>query len=485
MQQRAQDQHRARGWTRAGRSSPPPVIDPTGATRLRLLIDARTTYRHGPSALAARQQERLAELVAFARDRSPFYHQLYAGLPQRVTDPTQLPVTTKSELMSHFEEVLTDRRITRESVEAFVADPARIGHDYLGAYSVASTSGTTGRRGLFLLDQGTLRVAQTIVVRMLGSWLNARDLVRIAARGARMAMVFATGGHYASAVAAAKLASTQRGSRRVRVFGVHTPLPELVAGLNAFRPAVLTPYATTGVLLAAEQQAGRLHIQPALVTLSAEGIDPAQQQRIASVFGAKVGNSYAATECPFLSYSCPAGWLHLNSDWAILEPVEADYRPTSPGQLSHTVLVTNLANRVQPILRYDLGDRVLMQPHPCPCGSPLPGLRVQGRTADLLRFPTPDGTEVRITSLTLSALLDRLPTLELAQLVQTAPTTVRVRLRPAPGITPDQAWEQVAAELEHLFRTHQVDLTLERAEEAPAPSPGGKYRLVHPLPSVD
>ena len=66
-----------------------------------------------------------------------------------------------------------------------------------------------------------------------------------------------------------------------------------------------------------------------------------------------------------------------------------------------------------------------------------------------------------------------------------ATLTVRVRLRPALGVTPDQAWEQVAAELEHLFRTHQVYLTLERAEEAPAPSLGGKYRLVHPLPSVD
>ena len=42
----------------------------------------------------------------------------------------------------------------------------------------------------------------------------------------------------------------------------------------------------------------------------------------------------------------------------ILEPVDRDYRPTPPGELSHTVLLTNLANAVQPIIRYDLGDSV-------------------------------------------------------------------------------------------------------------------------------
>ena len=42
---------------------------------------------------------------------------------------------------------------------------------------------------------------------------------------------------------------------------------------------------------------------------------------------------------------------------------------------------STLANRVQPILRYDLGDSILQRPSPCPCGDPLPAMRVQGRTA--------------------------------------------------------------------------------------------------------
>src|SRR5688572_25116999 len=80
-------------------------------------------------------------------------------------------------------------------------------------------------------------------------------------------------------------------------------------------------------LLAGEQEAGRLRIRPVLLVLSAEGLPTGEYNRIANAFGAKVRHSYAATECPFLSYSCEHGWLHVNSDWVVLEPVDADHRP--------------------------------------------------------------------------------------------------------------------------------------------------------------
>lgn len=57
---------------------------------------------------------------------------------------------------------------------------------------------------------------------------------------------------------------------------------------------------------------------------------------------------------------CRRGRLHVNSDWFILEPIDAAGRPTPPGERSDSVLVTNLANRVQPVIRYDLGDSVVM-----------------------------------------------------------------------------------------------------------------------------
>lgn len=235
-----------------------------------------------------------------------------------------------------------------------------------------------------------MAVSAMMALRMVGDWLSTRDLVRIVSPGGRMSMVMATGGHFASAVAAARM-SKGWGGRLIQVLSATEPLPDLVARLNAVHPAVVAPYASMAALLAGEQEAGRLRIAPVLMALAAEGLPLSDYRKTADVFGAKVGNSYAATECTFLSYSCEHDWLHVNADWAILEPVDADLRPAPPGTPSHTVLLSNLANRVQPILRYDLGDSVLARPDPCPCGNPLPAIRVQGRSGEILSFAGEDG----------------------------------------------------------------------------------------------
>ncbi|SDM87734.1 hypothetical protein SAMN04488074_12874 [Lentzea albidocapillata subsp. violacea] len=237
-----------------------------------------------------------------------------------------------------------------------------------------------------------------------------------------------------------------------------------------------------GTLLATEQQAGRLHIDPALVILSAEGLPSGEYDRIATAFGTKVRHGYAANECTFLSYSCHHGWLHVNSDWAILEPVDADHQPVPPGERSHTALLTNLANRTQPILRYDLGDAVQLRPAPCPCGNPLPAIHVQGRTADLLTFPARGGEPVTIAPLALSLALERLSGVELFQIVQTTPTNLGIRLHTTYGADPHQVWQAVHTELTRLLTDHKLDhVTVTHAGEPPQQTSGGKYRTVTPL----
>lgn len=445
-----------------------------------LLNDTRKARKQGLDAIKQRQRARLAEMVAFARANSLYYRELYQNLPERVEDPRLLPVTSKKKLMLSFNDWVTDHEVTIEKTRAFVDNPALIGEPFLGKYTVTTTSGTTGTRGIFLLDDRSLAVASVLAFRMLSAWLEARDVIRILAGGARMAMVNATGGHFASAVAATRL--RRRRGKAIQVFPVHMPLPEMVAELNRFRPVIIAPYASMGVLLASEQETGRLHINPVLMVLSAEGLPAREYDRIAKVFNTKVRHSYAATECPFLSYVCEHGWLHVNSDWAVLEAVDTDYHPVPPGKQSHTVLVSNLANRIQPILRYDLGDSVLLRPDPCPCGNPLPAIRVQGRTADMLTFPNDHGKSITIPPLVFVTLVDRVPGIDIVQIVQTTPTNLRIRLRHAAGADQDRVWRAVYNEITHMLAENKLDhVTVEHAEELPEQSPGGKFRKIIPL----
>ncbi len=146
------------------------------------------------------------------------------------------------------------------------------------------------------------------------------------------------------------------------------------------------------------------------------------------------------------------------------------------------MLVSNLANRLQPILRYDLGDSILQRPGPCPCGDPLPAIRVQGRTADVLTFPAEHGGRISIAPLALSALFDRTPEVELFQVVQTKPACLRIRLRPRPDVESDRLWQAVHDELSRLLAEHHLGhVAIEHADEPPQQSPGGKFREVVPL----
>ncbi|RXH00962.1 phenylacetate--CoA ligase family protein [Bradyrhizobium zhanjiangense] len=444
-----------------------------------VLLDAHRARRQGLNAIAQRQRARLGEAVAFARANSPYYRELYQGLPERIESSSVLPVAHKQELMRHFDDWVTDREVSFAAVRAFVDNPELIGQRLLGKYSVATTSGTTGTPGIFLLDEHNWTVTLAFSLRMMIGALSASDMLRLLVGGGRAASVLAMGGHYIGATRFAAI-HTKSSARRFRALPAQAPLQNLVAELNRFCPALLIGYASVMALLAAEQDAGRLHIRPALVLPTSEGLSPDGYDRIARAFHAKVRTIYVATECLFMAIGCEHGWHHVNSDWAILEPVDASYRPVPPGEESHTVLVSNLANRVQPILRYDLGDRILQRPDPCPCGNPLPAIRVRGRAADILTFPTECGEKVAVPSLALE--IDHVPGVELLQIVQTAPTQLRVRLHPAADADPNRVWRAVHSELTKLLNEHGLgQVSVELAPEPPVASSAGKYRTVIPL----
>lgn len=186
----------------------------------------------------------------------------------------------------------------------------------------------------------------------------------------------------------------------------------------------------------------------------------------------------------FMSAMCDEGWLHVNADWVAFEPVDADYRPVAPGEQSHTVLISNLANRVQPILRYDLGDSVLQRPDPCSCGNPLPAIRVQGRSADVLTFRVSTG-EVRLPPLALTQRIEAVRGITLFQLAQTAAATLKMRLQIAPTANADTVWREAEEEgLRKVLAEHGLQhVALERGDEPPEQGRGGKFREVIPLSS--
>lgn len=396
--------------------------------------------RHGGVPASGLAQHRLERLVRHAREQSPFYRDRYAHLPAGPVSLARLPPVGKPELMAQFDRWCTDRRVRLREVRAFLADPARIGTRFLGEYWAWRSSGSTGNPGIFVQDAHSMAVYDALVSAQLEElpWTGAG---RALAGGGRAALVVATGEHFAA------IASWERMRRAfprmdARSFSIVAPLDRLVADLNAFRPGFLGGYASVLSILAAEQRAGRLAIAPALAWSGGERLTAAARREIEAAFGCALANEYGASECLSIAHECREGWQHLHSEWVLLEGIEADGTPTPPGRLSHGTLLTNLANWLQPVIRYRLDDRIVAARGRCACGSSLPAFHIEGREERTLLLDGGGAAPVRLAPLAIETVVEAAAGLHAFQVAQVSPTRLALRFA---GVAPHAALRRNAA----------------------------------------
>jgi phenylacetate-CoA ligase len=252
----------------------------------------------------------------------------------------------------------------------------------------------------------------------------------------------------------------------------------LVEQLNAI-PSVscIVTYPSMLTILTKEQEAGRLQIEPVVISTGGETLADDLRARVQRAFPSlKYGilDTYACTECLVLSFECSCGRKHVNEDWVILEAVDEAMRPVPDGTLSATVLLTVLANDVQPFIRYDLGDCVRFHTDPCPCGSPFRSFQVEGREATL----------VRVGEVTLSPLVFDLEH-EYArriQLVQTSERDFEVRIEPTDQAAAAVVFEEVIRSVKQVFRDNGLgNVAVTESQESPKLTASGKFHEVLPL----
>lgn len=359
-------------------------------------------------ALAERRAARLAALLEHALTRSPIYREWLGARDPRRIALAELPIARKPALMARFDDWVTDPRLTRAGLRRHLDDPTRIGAPYQGRYIAWESSGSSGEPGVFVQDEQAMAVYDALealrrpvlqpLTRLFDPWGLSERLV----------FVGATGGHYASAVTIERLRRvTPSAAARITAVSFLQPISALCEQLDALAPTIVATYPSLAVLLAHEHAAGRLHCAPREIWTGGEMLSVEAAAHVAQAFGCPVLDSYGASECLALASACAHGALHLNSDWVILEAVDAQGRAVAAGTTGATTLLTNLANHVQPIIRYDLGDRVALRPMRCACGSALPVLQVEGRSDDTLHVAgTTSGGVVDLVPLALSTVLE-------------------------------------------------------------------------------
>lgn len=392
-------------------------------------LEVLATDRATPAALAAQQRTRLTRLLEAAMRDSPVYRERLRGVAPATVALATLPVVTKEELMQRFDQWVSDPRLKLAELRAFTADPLRIAEPYLGKYMVWESSGTSGQPGVFVQDaraMATYDALETLrrsVPQPLQRWLDPLYLSE------RIAFVGATTGHFASYVSIQRLCQLNPWAAQVmRSFSILQSTATLIDALNDYAPTVISTYPTVAALLADEAARGTLKHLPNEVWTGGETLSPGVRKWVEKSLHCAVRNSYGASEFLTIGWECGQGHMHANTDWLILEPVDAQHRPVQPGQESHTTLLTNLVNTVQPLIRYDLGDQITFASRRCDCGSPLPVIEVAGRHDDPLCMLDRDGRAVTLLPLALTTALEDQAAVFEFQLRQVDGHTLELRL---------------------------------------------------------
>lgn len=335
--------------------------------------------------IRAERELALQRLLAVASRRSPFHRSRLAGVdPAGVTTSqlTAVPPMTKDDMLAHFDNIVTDPRVTLQLVEAHLE---RLTSDsyLLDEHHAIASGGSSGARGVYVYDWDGWATYFLSAARGQ-AYDRLHDPALVAARPVE-AIVAADKPTHGSVALSQTFSNPQIIIERVPIT---LPVEEIVARLNDLAPTTLRGYPSALDQLGHEARAGRLQIEPLRVRCIGEPLLPETRARLEQTWNVPVQSQWVASEAGTLGYSCPRGrGMHLNDDLVIVEPVDADGHPVPPGTRSAKIYITNLFNPLLPLIRFEITDEITFIDEPCPCGSAHSWIEdVQGRLDDQMTF---------------------------------------------------------------------------------------------------
>lgn len=429
------------------------------------------TYRgngYSRDKLAKVQKDRLKELVCFARENSPFYKDLYKNIGEGFC-LEDLPPVSKPELMASFDNVVTDRHVTMERIDEFCTDLDHVGRMLDENYLVFKTSGSTGNPAVVLYDKNCIDVSSAVAA--FRTFARHEDYKSFMRHGKKTAGVFANYGFYLACGMSRYLQLKMPGKQTKITVDVNAPEEQIIQELNAFDPAMLSGYPSNLALLADYDE---LTIHPDVVITGGELLTDTVRKKLEDKFGCYVQTHYSCTEAGEIACECSERHLHINEDWVIVEPVDQDNRPVGYGVLSDKVLITNLANYIQPFIRYELTDRIIVHNEKCKCGKNTLWLEIEGRTDDTLVFEN----GVKIAPMSLYKILEEIKCIRRFQLLQTGAKQLELRLV---SDQKESGFAEAKQELLAFFKSKGVeDLEIALSDQPPqANQVSGKFKHIY------
>ena len=426
-----------------------PYMEKRKGNRIRLFTkELQQSERMSREELRALQEKRLKELLLHCAKNVPAYKALDKALIE--ADPFAALAGVSP----------LDKKAFRESPELFLA--RGVSRDCL---IPNKSGGSTGSPVHFYMDRQ--QVEQYEAARWRGlSWYGITN-------GSRSVMVWGSSIELAPE-ARKKHDREDKWLKNREVLSAYelsdADGQKYIDYLNRYRPEYLYGYSTALTAFAkAIEKAGtdKLRIKLKAVITTSETLFPWQAETIGKVFGCPVGNEYGARDAGILAYSCPCGGMHITAENAILEVLDPKMLEVLPEGSDGILAITDLTNRVQPRLRYMVGDTGTLLKGKCACGRTLPLMKAPEGREDALLVAA--GGRLVHGNFANQIIRDY-PQVNGFQLIQHTPESATLRLAGDPAAIPaEQIVSLISANLPGVsIRTEFVG--------AIAPAPSGKIR---------
>jgi len=165
--------------------------------------------------------------------------------------------------------------------------------------------------------------------------------------------------------------------------------PQTVAnyaeGMRKYKVNYMTGYAASNFFLARFLHEMKIEApQLTCVITSSEKLTQEMRDMFCTVYGCKTFDGWGSVEACGLITECSHGSMHVSPDAGILEVLDDNMQPVQPGG-EGAVYCTGLLNYDQPLIRYKIGDRLILSGKACACGRQMPVIQeIAGRVEDTI-----------------------------------------------------------------------------------------------------
>lgn len=294
------------------------------------------------------------KIVRFAVKHSEFYREQYKNIDVgRKFSITELPLMDKRKMVENFDAVITKKGIKYQAIGKYFEKPFNFNNRYLDKYLAFHTSGSTGNPSFVLWDSVEFGKATAAffykISRLLYNSFSLKDIFR-KINVAYIGILDDYVGGNSWAYAMGDLCN-------LKMISAFQPITNICDELNKFQPEVIMTKPTLLGELARRQRDKTLRINPKRIIFAGEMIQPADAEDIRDFFATVPYNSYSTCETgPVALQNSEASKLKIYNEMVYLELLDENNQPISECNQIGRIVITNLHNKVIPVIRYDIGD---------------------------------------------------------------------------------------------------------------------------------